>query len=161
MKPGLRKLALTAHVTASVGWLGAVAGSIALAVAGLASRDPQVVRAAYLALDLTGRWVLVPLSLASLVTGLIQALGSPWGLVRHYWVVAKLVINLFASTILLLYTHTLGQLGTRVADPGLSGDGILALRNPSPVVHAAGGLALLLVAVALSVYKPRGVIARR
>jgi hypothetical protein len=39
MSPGLRKLALLAHVTCSVGWLGAVAGFLALAIAGLASRE--------------------------------------------------------------------------------------------------------------------------
>ena len=30
---GFRKLALTTHVTSSVGWIGAVAGFLALAVA--------------------------------------------------------------------------------------------------------------------------------
>jgi hypothetical protein len=35
MTPRLRKFALTAHVTSSVGWLGAVAAFLALAVAGL------------------------------------------------------------------------------------------------------------------------------
>jgi hypothetical protein len=59
--PGLRKLALTAHVTSSVGWLGAVAGFLALAVAGLTSEDAQMVRAAYLAMELTGWFVIVPL----------------------------------------------------------------------------------------------------
>jgi hypothetical protein len=38
MAPGLRKFVLTAHVTSSVGWLGAVAGFLALAVAGLTAR---------------------------------------------------------------------------------------------------------------------------
>ena len=53
MTPRLRKFALTAHVTCSVGWLGAVAGFLALAVAGLTSQDAQMVRAAYLAMELT------------------------------------------------------------------------------------------------------------
>ena len=51
MTPRLRKFALTAHVTSSVGWLGAVAVSLAIAVAGLTSHDAQVVRAAYLMLE--------------------------------------------------------------------------------------------------------------
>ena len=74
MTPSLRKLALTAHVTSSVGWLGAVAAFLALAIAGLTSRDPQMVRAAYLAMELTGWFVIVPLSLASPLTGLVQSL---------------------------------------------------------------------------------------
>ena len=50
MTPHFRKFALTAHVTSSVGWLGTVAGFMALAVAGLAGQDTQMVRAAYLAM---------------------------------------------------------------------------------------------------------------
>jgi ABC-type nickel/cobalt efflux system permease component RcnA len=81
----LRKLVLTAHITFSVGWLGAVAVFLALAIAGLTSRDPQMVRAAYSAMELTARFVIVPLAIASLFSGLIQSLGTPWGLFRHYW----------------------------------------------------------------------------
>ena len=106
MTPRLRKFALTAHVTSSVGWLGAVAVFLALAVAGLTSQDAQTVRAAYLAMELTGWFVLVPLSLASLLTGLVQSLGTAWGLFRHYWVLFKLLINVVATIVLLLYMQT-------------------------------------------------------
>lgn len=83
--PRLRKFVLTAHLTSSVGWLGAIAAFLALAVAGLTSQDEQTVRAAYLAMELTAWFVTVPLALASLLSGLIQALGTPWGMFRHYW----------------------------------------------------------------------------
>ena len=52
MTPRLRKLALTTHVTFSVGWLGVVVAYLALAIAGLTSHDAQMVRAAYLSLEL-------------------------------------------------------------------------------------------------------------
>jgi hypothetical protein len=110
LTPRLRKLMLTAHVTASVGWLGAVAGFLALAVAGVASDDVQTVRAAYLAMETVGWSVLVPLSIASLVTGLVQALGTTWGLVRYYWVLIKFLLTIVATTVLLLYMSTLGDL---------------------------------------------------
>jgi hypothetical protein len=156
MTPRIRKFALTAHVTFSVGWLGAVAVSLTLAVAGLTSRDAEMVRAAYLAMKLIGWLVLVPLSLASLLTGLVQSLGTKWGLFRHYWVLAKLLMNIFASIVLLIYMQTLSYLADAAADATLSGGDLLELRNASPVLHAAGALLLLLVAVTLSVYKPRG-----
>ena len=95
MTPLLRKFVLTVHVTSSVGWLGAVAG--------LTSQDVQIVRAAYLAMELTGWFVIVPLSLASLLTGLVQSLGTEWGLFRHYWILVKFLINIFASIVLLLH----------------------------------------------------------
>ena len=78
MSPRLRRIVLTAHVTASVGWLGAVAGFLALAVAGLMSQDAQMVRAAYLAMNLTARFVIVPMAFASLLTGIVQSLGTSW-----------------------------------------------------------------------------------
>jgi hypothetical protein len=156
MSPRLRKFALTAHVTSSVGWLGAVAGFLALAIAGLASDDAQSVRAAYLMMELVGWFVIVPLAVASLLTGLAQSLGTHWGLFRHYWVLAKLLINLFATSVLLLYTQTLGELADVAAEEPFSSGDLSELRSASPVLHAGVALLLLLTATTLAVYKPRG-----
>ena len=152
--PWLRKFVLTTHVVSSVGWLGAVAVFLALGVAGMTSQDGQLVRGAYLAMESIGWFVLVPLSLASLLTGLIQSLGTRWGLFRHYWVIVKLGINLAATIVLLLYMQTLSYLSDQAADTTLND--LSELRSPSPVLHAAAALLLLLVAATLSVYKPRG-----
>ena len=154
MGPRTRKLALTAHVSASVSWLGAVATSLGLAAVAMVSSDAETVRAIYVAMEPMAWFVLVPLSAASLLTGLIQSLGTPWGLIRHYWVVLKLIINLIASTVLLLYTRTLADLADEAggSDVVPIGD----LRSASPLVHAAGAVVLLVLAVGLSVYKPRG-----
>jgi hypothetical protein len=156
LNPGLRKFALTAHVTSSVGWLGAVVGFLALALAGLTSQDAQIVRAAYLTMELIGWFVLVPLALASLLTGLIQSLGTTWGLFRHYWVLAKLLINVFATFVLLMYMQTLRALADVAAETTSSSGDLGALRSPSPLLHAGAALLLLLVATTLAVYKPRG-----
>ena len=156
LTPRLRKLALTAHVTASVGWLGAVIAFLALSVAGLTSQDPQTVRGAYLVMGLTGWVVLVPLSLAALLTGLVCSLASTWGLFRHYWVLFKLVINLVATIVLLLYMPTLGTLGDVAAATTMSSGGLRELKDPSPTMHATAALLLLLVATTLAIYKPRG-----
>jgi len=61
MTPRLRKFALTTHITSSIGWFGAVAAFVALAIAGMISYDAQMVRAAYLAMELTTWFVIVPL----------------------------------------------------------------------------------------------------
>jgi hypothetical protein len=156
LTPRLRKLALTAHVTASVGWLGAVSAFLTLSLTGLTSQDPQTVRGAYLVMEPTGWAVLVPLSLASLLTGLISSLGSSWGLFRHYWVLFKLAINLVATIVLLLYMQTLADLADAAAATTLSGSELRGLRDPSPTLHAAAALLLLLAATTLAIYKPRG-----
>ena len=155
MGPGLRKLALLVHVVSSVGWLGAVASSLALAIAGLVSDDLPTVRGAYLNLELLGWYVLVPLSFASLLTGLASSLGTSWGLFRHYWVAAKLVINGFATTVLLMYMQSLDHLADLAAQASVTAE-LRTLRDPSPLIHAGAALALLLVASVLAVYKPRG-----
>lgn len=79
MRPGLRRFALTAHITTSVGWLGAVAGFLTHAIASMTMQDAEMLRTAYYLMELTLWYVLLPLCLASLVTGLIQSLGTKWG----------------------------------------------------------------------------------
>jgi uncharacterized membrane protein len=153
MTPRLRRIALTAHVVSSVGWLGAVATVLALGIVALASEDERTVRGAYLTMELAAWYVLVPLSLASLITGVVQGLGTTWGLFEHYWVTTKLLITLVATIVLLMYTQTLDHLAdiaaARTVDVG-------RLRSPSPVVHAAAGLLLLVAATTLAIFKPPG-----
>ena len=83
MTAHLSKFALTAHIISSVGWFGAVAAFLVLSVAGRTSQDAEVVRSSYLAMNLIGLFVIVPLSLAALLTGLIQSLGTHWGTGRN------------------------------------------------------------------------------
>lgn len=150
MPPRARKLTLVAHITTSVGWLGAVAAYLALDVVAATGEDPGEVRGAYLAMNLTVRYVILPLALASVLIGIINALGTPWGLIRHYWVVVKLGLTLVATTILLFEARTvadLADLAATDADPrGL----------PGTLVHSVGGLIVLFIITVLSVVKPRG-----
>ncbi len=122
---------------------------LALAVAGLTSQDAQLVRAAYLAMELTGWFVIVPFGIATLVTGLVQALGTPWGLFRHYWVLFKLLITVF-STALFAGAHAAHD------PPCRTSRGDLRSARMQLVGDAGAALLALLVATALSVYKPLG-----
>lgn len=152
MSPRLRRLALTAHISVSVGWLGTVVVVLALGIVGLAARDAQTVRAVYLVMEPVGWFVLVPFALASLLTGILQSLGSPWGLFRHHWVLLKLAINAFATVVLLIYMQTLTILTNLAADPNVD---VATLRDGSPVDHAVLATLLLILATGLAVYKPR------
>ena len=156
MSPGVRKVALTAHVTTSVGWLGAVAAFLALAVTGLTGDADATVRGAYVAADVLTWAVIVPLCLASLVTGVVQSVGTPWGLVRHWWVLIKLALTVVATGLLLLHTRPIGHLG-RVAASGGSLGGDLDGVRVQLLVDAAAALLVLLAATVLAVVKPRGV----
>lgn len=150
MPPRLRKVVLTTHIITSVGWLGAVAAYIALDVTTVTSQDVQTVRGAYVAMELAVRYAIVPLALASVLIGIINALGTPWGLFRHYWVLVKLLLTIVATIVLLVEVRSvsyLADLATTSADPrGLS----------NTLVHSGGGMLILLTTTILSVFKPRG-----
>ena len=158
MTPDIRKFALTAHVTSSVGWLGAVAGFLALAIAGLTNQNPQIVRASYLAMELIGWCVIVPFSLASLLTGLVQGMGTTWGLFRHYWVLAKLLITVFATVLLLVHMQPVGRIAGVAAERTLFSGDLHGLRL-QVIFDAAAAVVVLLIATALSVFKPWGMTA--
>ncbi|HZR36119.1 MAG TPA: hypothetical protein VFA75_12125 [Nevskia sp.] len=156
LPPLLRKLALTVHVTASIGWIGAVAAFLALAVAGLASHDAQLVRAAYLAMALTTWWVIVPLAGASLLSGVVSSLGTRWGLFRYWWVLVKLVLTVFATAVLMVHTRPIDLLADAAADTAVFGADLHSAQLQM-VIASGATLLLLLVLTALSVYKPQGV----
>ncbi len=155
MTPHLRRFALTAHVTFSVGWLGAVIAYLALAIAGLNSRDAQLVRAAYLSMELIGWFVIVPCSLAALLSGLVQSLGTEWGLFRHHWILAKFLMTLVGTLVLLGHMRNVSRMA-RIAAEMTSPHAEVGILPLQLVVHAAGGLLVLLAATALSVFKPWG-----
>ena len=106
MTPALGKANFTTHVATSVAWLGSVVSFLVLSIAGITSTDPNVVRGAYMAMNIIGAYVIVPLSLAALLSGVVQSLGTPWGLFRQYWVVVKLSLTLGATALLLLHQFT-------------------------------------------------------
>ena len=149
----LRRFVFTVHVTSSVAWIGAVLVFIALAAIGLTSDDERTVRGAYLVMVPAAWFVLVPLAHAALFSGIALSLGTPWGLIRHYWVVLKLAITVFATVILMIYMGTFRQMAGFAADPVVE---LGLVRNPSPLVHAILALILLVAATLLAVYKPFG-----
>ncbi len=153
MAPGLRKLALTVHLTSSVGWIGAVVAYLALGVSAVTSQDAQTVRAAWIAMELIGRFVIVPLALAALLTGIVMSLGTPWGLFRHYWVLISLVLTILSTAVLLSHMPTV----TRTADFVAQADAASLLGGlGGDLFHPGLGLLVLLVIAVLNVYKPRG-----
>jgi hypothetical protein len=151
-----RNLLLATHIVVAVGALGTDAVLLTLGVTGLASSDPDLIRAAYLAMDLL---VAAALALAALLTGVLLGLGTRWGLARHWWVLAKLVLAIvLASAAVLVLRPSLNQaaadaLAVPLAELPAAGIGQVAVRvTTAPIV----GVLLLTTAVVLAVYKPWG-----
>jgi hypothetical protein len=161
MPPGIRKFMLAIHLSFSVGWIGAVVAYIVMSVAAMTARDTETVRATWIAMDLMGWRAIVPLALASLVTGIVMALGTRWGLFRHYWVMFSLVLTLFATVVLLLHMPDVTVLADAARDAGGAGlDGpnqhLYTQLKDGDLLHPALGLVVLLVVQVLNVYKPHG-----
>jgi hypothetical protein len=161
MPPGLRKFALATHLAFSVGWIGAVVAYLALSLAAVTSQDGQTVRGAWIAMELTGWFAIVPLALASLLTGLVMALGTKWGLIRHYWVLFSLTLTVLATAVLLLHmpdVSVLADIARQTKGAGLNGPGnhVYARLSDGDLLHPGLGLLVLLVIQVLNVYKPQG-----
>jgi hypothetical protein len=156
--PFFRKLGLTVHITFSVGWFGAVAAFLALAIAGLTSQNQQIVVSSYLSMDLIAWFVILPACIASLVSGVLQSLGTQWGLFRYYWVVAKFVLTIIATIVLILHMQPISYMANVVSGSVLSESELRGLRVQL-IADAGAAMLVLLIAATLSVYKPWGITA--
>lgn len=155
--PTARKLNFTIHLISSLAWIGAVGAFLVLSVVGLRSADPATIRACYFSMDLIGRYLIFPLSVATIVIGVIQALGTPWGLVRHYWVLLKLVLTVGGAALLVLHQYgAIAEAARRPVAFGVQvGIGVGALGRQL-VMDAALAIILLVVIAGIAVFKPWG-----
>jgi hypothetical protein len=148
----VRKFVLSLHLTVSVGWIGAVLAYLGLGITAVRSEDVALIRGMWDAMEAVGWYVIVPLAVASLLTGLWMALGTKWGLFRHYWVVISFALTLVSVVILVLHmpsvsaTAEFARTANLTALDGLGGD----------LGHPAIGLLILLVVQVLNLYKPKG-----
>jgi hypothetical protein len=145
LSPALRRAVLTAHIVASVGLLGTTAALVALNARAATTSDPQLAASAYELLTMFSVVFGIPLSFASLGTGVVLGLGSKWGVVRYGWVAAKLGLIL---SVIAVGAFVLGPATAAMA----AGDG-----GYEAVLIAAGAYDVLALSVAtgLSVFKPR------
>lgn len=151
-----RRAVLTVHLSVSIGWIGAVVAYLVLAVAAETAGVGATIRAAWIAMELIGWYAITPLAVASLSTGIIMAVGTPWGLFDHYWVVISLAFTSVAVVVLVLHMPDVtanadyAQAATDAELQALGGD----------FAHPAIGLVILIVVQTLNIYKPRGLTRR-
>lgn len=154
MSQPLRKLALTIHILVSVGWVGAVTAYLALALVGWQGDCEQLVRASYLMMEVTALYVIVPLAVASFLTGIVMAVGTRWGLFRHYWVTFSFLLTVVAILVLFGQLGPISNGADRAQDPSIPPDELYGAGGQ--VLHAAFGLLVLCVIAGLNVFKPSG-----
>lgn len=144
-----RKAILTLHVTVAVGWVGIEIAQLLLGLVGLTTDDAGVVRATRVVMEIIGIELTVGMAWMTLLTGLLLSAATKWGLLKHHWIVTKLVI----TVTLMLNGHLFIQHWLREqAEMG----GAPASLSLQLVVTMSISLALLLTATTLSIYKPWG-----
>jgi uncharacterized membrane protein len=93
-----RRASLVVHVVASAGWLGLSLGLLALGATAATTASVATVAASVRGMQLFADWLLLPLALLTLSSGVVLALGTPWGLARHRWVFTKFWLTLATTT---------------------------------------------------------------
>ncbi|MCA1588399.1 MAG: hypothetical protein LC744_07050 [Chloroflexi bacterium] len=102
LRGSARRAIRLAHLVAALGWIGADVVVGVLAVTGFTSGDPGTVAASYIALHAFAVPVLLTFGLTALGSGLGLSVTSGWGIIRYWWVAAKLLINVVLSGLVLI-----------------------------------------------------------
>ncbi|WP_444947373.1 hypothetical protein [Micromonospora ureilytica] len=147
-----RKVWLTLHVGIGVGWLGISTGMLLLAIIGATADSHELQHGAYLLLSKFEILLAIPSVFLTIITGVVMSLGTPWGLLKHTWVLVKLVIALVLPFLAFFEGPWIEELEARSA-PNLIETGTTGM-----LLIGAMGLfaALLWTATILSVFKPWG-----
>src|SRR5207302_5948069 len=158
VSPSLYRLLLTAHIIASVGWLGVVFAKLVLGLAAMTTRAPGVSDALYVSMNvLNGAFP--PLAISTIVTGVLLSLGTKWGLLQHYWVATKLALTVGVIATAVQLADRLARQSI-AAPSGPAADAVTILGSASaPALLLSLSVAHLLMlgaATVISVYKPWG-----
>lgn len=151
-----RKLVLTLHTTVTGAWIGSVVAYLALVIAAMTGSNDRNVVSVWSALNLLAWYVIVPVAISSLLSGLAIALATPWGLFSHKWVVSSLGLTVAAVAVLLGHMPTVSNYASEAASNGLTDSQALRAGLQGELLHAGVGLLVLLTIQALNIYKPAG-----
>jgi len=154
MRPRTRKGVLVAHIVAAGAWIGLDVMLGVLVFTPLLTSDTAVAALCYQVMPLL-LWPILLSGLASLATGVVLGLGTHHGLVRHWWVLVKLVLNLVLTLLVVVLLgpglDEAAEAGRQLA-AGVPVDVDLSNLVYPPIVSGTS----LVVATVLAVFKPWG-----
>lgn len=145
LKRPVRRTLLVAHVAVSVSWLGLTVGLLALGLAAFLTGDTSMTEAATRSMKVFGDWLVVPVALLSLLSGLVLSLGTPWGLARHRWVWTKFWLTLVTAGLSIFSLR-----------PGIDEAAARGVADINLVIAPSVATATYLFITAISVLKPWG-----
>jgi uncharacterized membrane protein len=148
-----RRTLVTLHIVSGVGLLGATSATLLLAINGAATDEVAFADSIYRLMSLNSAVFGIPLSMLSLLTGVLLGLGTHWRVLKHWWTTLKLALIL---GVILNGALVIGPTVTELRD-----DPMVASTQTRTVIAAALSVLMLLTATSLSVFKPGGRLRRR
>jgi hypothetical protein len=143
-----RKLLLTVHVASAVSVLGTDLVLLVLGISSVSGANPQTI---YPAAHFIATWLLAPLALVALTTGVLLGLLTGWGLLRYWWVTIKLVLTtILTGVILFVLVPSLGV----AANAATAAQAFTTAERLPLAVAPAAGVTLLILMVVLAIFKP-------
>jgi hypothetical protein len=160
MSRNSRRWYLIAHIAAGGAWLGLDVALGVLVFTAVLADDPDTRVFCFQAINAVAVWPILSAGLLSLVTGVILAWWSKYGLLRYWWVAIKLALNIALTALVpLALQPNVNDAVARANQFAATGAGGLSVGNLMfpPLVSPVA----LLVAMVLSVFKPWGRVAKR
>lgn len=155
-----RKSVLLIHIMSAGAWIGIDVVMAVFVFTSILTKDDQLRALCYRALEVFTVWPLLTTGLVCLLTGLVLGLGSKYGLVRYWWVLVKLVLNLLLTALVLLSLRggvaELAEEGRRLEAGEPLTIGVSDMVYP-PIVSPTA----LVIAMVLAVFKPWGRIRKQ
>lgn len=153
MTPRFRRIALIVHITTAVGWLGTTVVVLTLAITGLQTAESSAQLVAYYdVFRVLNPGASVPLAFVGLVSGIVLAIRGPFGLIRHRWVLTKLI----ASLVAVLINQEVTKNGAAQMTARLAAGHPVGLAGAQVLLGACVNVVILTMNVGLSVTKPWG-----
>ncbi|MYV99201.1 DUF2269 family protein [Streptomyces sp. SID3343] len=156
----VRRAVNSGHVVFAVGLLGAEWAMLLTSVVARSTDDPTLRHSGYRLMQVFALGGGIPFSVLSLISGVLLCLYTPWGLWKHLWIKVKIVLLL---AVIVTGVGVVSQFVHRLMSasaPGGDADALPALQTWHLAAVIFQILALI-VATALSVFKPAGKGARR
>ena len=150
----MRKAMVVIHIVVSLGWMGAGAANVVLAFTALLG-DQTLRYACYRFIQQIDTFLVIPAAFTALTTGIVLGLATPWGVLRYWWVLIKLILTV---VVIVASTFSIGvwvELSIEATRGGGTSPYALQL-----IVGALANIVAFLFMTWLSVVKPGGQLSR-
>jgi hypothetical protein len=159
LRPKPRKALAAAHAVSAASWIGVAVTFVAMSVVAMSTNDIHTAAVTYELMATFDVTLLPWTNFATLLTGIALSMTTKWGLIRYYWVAAKIAIAVGILVRAFGFLHdNLERAGHEAAALVTTGGTVADVSGSADVVLWGFGCAMLSLvgALLLSLYKPGG-----